>query len=79
MKREREIDYESIHHYLSLRFIPPPRTMLRHIKKLPPAHILVYQAGQITISRYWDLSFREKLDLSEAEFMNSLLCYCLPF
>ena len=48
MKREREIDYESIHHYLSLRFIPPPRTMLRHIKKLPPAHTLVYQAGQIT-------------------------------
>ena len=72
MKREREIDYESIHHYLSLRFIPPPRTMLRHIKKLPPAHTLVYQAGQITISRYWNLSFREKLDLSEPEFLNSL-------
>jgi asparagine synthase (glutamine-hydrolysing) len=72
MKREREIDYESIHHYLSLRFIPPPRTMLRHVKKLPPAHTLVYEAGQITISRYWNLSFREKLDLSETEFMTSL-------
>jgi len=66
---KREIDYESVHHYLSLRFIPPPGTMLCHIKKLPPAHILVYQAGKITLSRYWDLSFREKLNLPEAELM----------
>ncbi|MFN2123382.1 MAG: asparagine synthetase B, partial [Candidatus Promineifilaceae bacterium] len=50
------IDYESVHHYLSLRFIPPPHTMLQHIKKLPPAHILVLQNGETTISRYWDLS-----------------------
>jgi asparagine synthase (glutamine-hydrolysing) len=66
------IDYESLHHYLSLRFIPPPRTMLQHIKKLPPAHILVLQEGAITILRYWDLSFREKRDLTEAEFMTEL-------
>ncbi len=71
-RQRREIDYEAIHHYLSLRFIPPPLTMFRHIKKLPPAHILVYQAGMIAISRYWDLSFNEKLDLSEADFIASL-------
>lgn len=67
-----EIDYESVHHYLSLRFIPPPRTMLQNVKKLPPAHILVLHEGEVTISRYWDLSFREKLDLSESEFMGGL-------
>jgi len=72
MKCKRETDYEAVHHYLSLRFIPPPRTMLRNIRKLPPAHILVYQAGNITVSRYWDLSFREKVDLSEAEMMLEL-------
>jgi asparagine synthase (glutamine-hydrolysing) len=72
MKREREIDYEAVHHYLSLRFIPPPRTMLQGINKLPPAHVLVYQAGRISISRYWDLSFTEKLDLSESELMDRL-------
>jgi asparagine synthase (glutamine-hydrolysing) len=72
MKREREIDYEAVHHYLSLRFIPPPRTMLRHIRKLPPAHILVCQAGEITISRYWALSFRQKLNLPEPELLERL-------
>jgi asparagine synthase (glutamine-hydrolysing) len=72
MKGKREIDYDSMHHYLSLRFIPPPRTMLRQVKKLPPAHVLVYQAGKMAISRYWDLSFREKLDMSEGEMMLGL-------
>lgn len=71
-KGGREVDYESIHHYLSLRFIPPPGTMFRHIKKLPPAHILVYQAGEISISRYWDLSFGIKLELSETELIDCL-------
>jgi asparagine synthase (glutamine-hydrolysing) len=33
MKCKRETDYEAVHHYLSLRFIPPPRTMLRNIRK----------------------------------------------
>jgi asparagine synthase (glutamine-hydrolysing) len=72
MERSREIDYESVHHYLSLRFIPAPGTMLRHVNKLPAAHILVYQAGRITISRYWDLSFRQKLDLPETELLERL-------
>jgi asparagine synthase (glutamine-hydrolysing) len=70
--RSREIDYEALHHYLSLRFIPAPHTMLRYIKKLPPAHLLVYQDGKVSLSRYWELSFREKLNLSEAGFVQAL-------
>ncbi len=70
--QKRQMDYSSLHHYLSLRFIPPPQTMLRHIKKLPPAHVLTYQGGRVKISRYWDLSFRDKLALSEADFTNGL-------
>jgi asparagine synthase (glutamine-hydrolysing) len=68
----RELDYTSLHHYLSLRFIPASGTMLRHIHKLPPAHVLVYQNGVSIISRYWDFSFVDKLDLSEAEFLDGL-------
>ena len=71
-KEERVIDYEAIHHYLSLRFIPAPHTMLRHIRKLPPGHTLVWQDGHLTLSRYWHLSFRDKLDLSEQAFIQGL-------
>ena len=71
-KQQPEIDYESVHHYLSLRYIPPPNTMIRHIKKLSPAHILVFQNGDVTISRYWDLSFQETLDLPEPALVEGL-------
>lgn len=68
----REVDYEAMHHYLSLRFIPAPGTMLRHIKKLPPAHTLVWRSGEMTIRRYWDLSFQDKLALSQQQYIDGL-------
>jgi len=71
-ERERTIDYEAIHHYLSLRFIPSPYTMLRHVRKLPPGHTLVWQDGRLRLSRYWQLSFRDKLELSEQAFLQGL-------
>ena len=67
-----EMDPLAMHDYLSLRFIAPPRTILKHIQKLPPAHTLVFQNGQITLRRYWQLSFRDKLKLSESEILEAL-------
>ena len=71
-KRTSELDPLAMHDYLSLRFIAPPRTIFKGIQKLPPAHTLVYQNGQITLRRYWQLSFREKLTISEAEILEAL-------
>jgi asparagine synthase (glutamine-hydrolysing) len=61
-----------MHDYLSLRFISPPRTIFRGILKLPPAHTLVFQNGQIQIQRYWQLSFSEKLSLPESEIIEAI-------
>lgn len=66
------MDRLAMHAYLSLRFIPPPRTIFQHIQKLPPAHTLVFQHGQLRLRQYWRLSFREKLYLSEAEYLAGL-------
>jgi asparagine synthase (glutamine-hydrolysing) len=71
-KQNREMDWESVHNYLSLRFIPPPNTILRNIKKLPPAHTLIYQNGQVAIHQYWQLSFGNKIILNEAEYLEVL-------
>jgi asparagine synthase (glutamine-hydrolysing) len=70
--REPELDPLAMHDYLSLRFISPPHTIFKHIRKLPPAHTLVFQNGQVTLRRYWHLSFREKLTLSETEILEAL-------
>jgi asparagine synthase (glutamine-hydrolysing) len=70
--QERELDPLAMHDYLSLRFIPSPLTIFKHIQKLPPAHTLVFQNGQIRLRRYWHLSFREKLTMSEPEILEAL-------
>jgi len=70
--KKPELDPLAMHDYLSLRFIPPPHTIFKHIQKLPPAHTLVFQNGHIRLRRYWHLSFREKLALSESEILEAL-------
>ena len=63
------LDVNAMHHYLSLRFVPQPHTMFSGIKKLPPAHILVYEKGQIRIERYWDLAYLPKFESSEKDII----------
>ena len=50
------VDDDALAAYLALRYVPAPLTMFRGVKKLPPATILTWQAGRVSISRYWDLA-----------------------
>jgi asparagine synthase (glutamine-hydrolysing) len=54
-----EPDVESLVPYLQYGFVPEPRTMFRHIRKLPAAHWLVYEHGNITIAPYWRLNLED--------------------
>ncbi len=63
----REPDLAAIHHYLTLQYVPDPQSALRHARKLPPAHRLVWEDGRITIERYWDLSYEPKWTTPEPE------------
>jgi asparagine synthase (glutamine-hydrolysing) len=50
-----EPDPEAIHHLVTLRFIPRPRTAFVGVHQLPPAHVLVYEAGRVRLERYWSV------------------------
>jgi len=63
----REIDPRAIDDYLTYLYVPAPTTAYRQIKKLPPGHRLVWQAGRITVEPYWSVQFSEKLRISEQE------------
>lgn len=67
-----EIDLESLDRYLSMRFIAGRGTMVRGIKKLPPAHLMVRDRDGVSTSRYWQLSFAKKLNLSHDEYIEGL-------
>lgn len=51
----RELDLASLHSYLSLMYVPGPRTMFKHIEKLPPGHYLLWQDGAVEVREYWDI------------------------
>jgi asparagine synthase (glutamine-hydrolysing) len=48
-----EIDLEAMDVYLSLGFVPGPRTLLRHVKKLLPGHRIVVEPPAVRVERYW--------------------------
>ncbi len=53
----RRIDPEALDCYLAMGFVPGERCMLQGVKKLPPAHALVFdlKIGQSRLWRYWQL------------------------
>ena len=54
----REPDYLGLHDYLSLFYVPTPRSAFKEIHKLPPGHWLRCRAdGTVQIERYWDVPF----------------------
>ena len=54
---EAEIDLTALQQYLTLLWVPDPSTIFRGIYKLPAGHSGVFQKGQWTISKYWELEF----------------------
>lgn len=66
---ERKVNATAIHHYLTYQYVPSPDTIFEGIKKLPPAHYLLYDhEGNIRIERYWKLHYNSshhRVDLQE--------------
>ncbi|HSX75766.1 MAG TPA: N-acetylglutaminylglutamine amidotransferase [Shinella sp.] len=53
---DTSIDVEALHTYMTFHaVVPPPRTILSGVRKLPPATVRVYQRdGGFEDRRYWD-------------------------
>lgn len=68
------IDEVALHHYLTYQFVPAPRTGFAGIEKLEPAHSLTLNitTGQLTKTRYWQLSFLPQEKRTEAEWVTAL-------
>jgi asparagine synthase (glutamine-hydrolysing) len=51
-----EIDQSAVRDFLFHGYVPAPKTIYRGIYKLPAAHTLTWQAGRVSIQRYWNPS-----------------------
>lgn len=63
----KEVDPRSLEDYLSLQYVPAPRTIFAAARKLPPGHRAVYEKGRLTLERYWSPPFDDEVRMSESE------------
>ena len=77
---QREIDSTAVDDYLTYGYIPAPKTIFRHVYKVPPAHYLTLTLGtggsggpDVRVARYWRLAYGPKLALDEEAAAEGLL------
>jgi asparagine synthase (glutamine-hydrolysing) len=49
----REVDADTLHHYLAFGYSPGDRSMLADVRSLPPAHLAVDDGQTMTARAYW--------------------------
>ncbi|MDX9964212.1 XrtA/PEP-CTERM system amidotransferase [Desulfobacter postgatei] len=69
----KQIDLTSLSDYLSLLYVPSPKSIFTSIKKLPPAHYAVIKKDSFRVDSYWDLSFDSHGVTDENEMMEGLV------
>ena len=68
----RRVDWPAVHDYLTLHYVPSPETAFQNVSKIPPAHCLTVEDGQVSLRRYWQASFEPKVERPEAELAEEL-------
>jgi asparagine synthase (glutamine-hydrolysing) len=65
-------DPAAISAYLTYQYVPSPLSAFRGVRKLPAAHYLTVEDGQLRVERYWKLSYASKRRLTEDEACEEL-------
>lgn len=55
-----EINLDSLRQFLSFDYVPAPNSIFKGISKLPAAHFLTIEKGEIKTRRYWNLTWEKK-------------------
>lgn len=72
---ERKLNYQSLHSHLNLRYTQRNETLFNGIKRLPPAHFLVFQNDNVTIEKYWQLEPEIDYSITESDAIEKINFY----
>src|SRR5215831_5010217 len=67
-----KIDEQAVSDYLSLGYIPAPKSIYQAIRKVRPGHYVRVRPGKVEEVQYWDLCFQESAPRSEADWLEVL-------
>ena len=65
------MDIEALELYLRLQTVPAPRSIYRQTRKLLAGHFAVFNRSGLRNERYWNVDYRNKLQLTEAEALEA--------
>ncbi len=65
----RRLNPVALDRYLTYQYVPHPMTMYEGIMKLPPAHLAVWENGELRVERYWEPGYDREAPGSEAEYV----------
>jgi asparagine synthase (glutamine-hydrolysing) len=63
----RELDAHALDAYFAYRYVPAPLCAFAAVRKLPPAHTLVFDDDGIVVERYWALDYSRECQLADDE------------
>jgi asparagine synthase (glutamine-hydrolysing) len=70
---EARPDAAALSDYLTYHYVPAPGSAFAGVRRVPPAHFLVVEDGQLRLERYWRLRYEPKRWLSEDDAAAELL------
>jgi asparagine synthase (glutamine-hydrolysing) len=69
---ERQLDPQALDDYLTLQYVPHPRTIFRGFSKLPPAHYGVFCEDRFSTHGYWNVDLDREVDRPLADYADEL-------
>ncbi len=54
-----DLDLNALRHYVSFDYVPAPMSIYKGIHKLPAAHFLTVENGEVKTRRYWNMSWQK--------------------
>ncbi|HZS10442.1 MAG TPA: asparagine synthase (glutamine-hydrolyzing) [Blastocatellia bacterium] len=70
---ERKLNLSALRKYLFYECVPSPHAIIEGVRKLAPAHRLIFERGTVREERYWKLDYDvEKTRISEAEAIDEV-------
>jgi len=69
---QRRINYQALHSQVNLRYNQTDATLIKDIWRLPPASYLIYEKGQVSVERYYQLPVNLNFKMTEAEAIEGI-------
>jgi asparagine synthase (glutamine-hydrolysing) len=71
---DREIDQQSLFHYMTLLYVPDEASIIKGVHRMPPAHSFSYdlKSQQVTLQKYWQPRFAAVEHRSEDDWAKYL-------